>query len=346
MLRGRAAFCSGDEDEVKQAKPPDSRTAISSEPCIGSPTVTVLVLTRNERHHLARLLESPGLRALESTTIVVDSFSTDGTQELGRQLGATVYEHEFKNHSDQIEWALENINIETGWILRLDADELIDSALADKLRYQFRHAPAHVSGIELNRRHIHEGRWIRNGGRYPLWILRAWRTGTAAPNGRVMDEQMSLQCGNTIKLTGLFEDRNIRGSFSFIEKHNRYATREAIAILTERRFGPEAAPSSRQAHRKLFLKRIFARVPYPIAALSYFMLRYLPQAGIADGREALDYHVLQAFWYRYLVGIRMRELRRILEIESVPEGYGRAEFAAWLAQIYEQNESIVGGLIG
>ena len=56
------------------------------------------------------------------TYIVVDSGSTDRTLEICKADGAALVHHSYSNHGSQWQWSLENLAIETPWVLVLDAD--------------------------------------------------------------------------------------------------------------------------------------------------------------------------------------------------------------------------------
>ena len=73
--------------------------------------LTVIILTFNEERHLGRALAS--VAAIADRVIVVDLHSTDGTVEIARAAGATVFERAFVNHAQQFQWALDNSEIET-----------------------------------------------------------------------------------------------------------------------------------------------------------------------------------------------------------------------------------------
>ena len=119
--------------------------------------------------------------------------------------------------------------------------------------------------------------------------------------------------------SGGFADHNLNDLTYFIDKHNKYATREAIEVLNQRlHFMPQdktlsSEGSSRQAAIKRAIKeRVYNRIPFQVSALGYFLYRYLLQLGFLDGKEGLIYHVLQGFWYRFLVGAKVEELRRAI----------------------------------
>lgn len=277
--------------------------------------ITVFILTYNEHRHVERAIRS--LAGLDASVVVVDSFSNDDTVELAKSLGAKVIQRKFLVQAEQLQWALDNIPIETEWVMRLDADEVLSPELVRELAQRLPQLSSEVTGVNLNRRHMFLDRWIRRGGRYPLTLLRVWRRGIGRVEQRLMDEHVVLRCGESITLESDFSDHNLQDLGSFTEKHNRYATREAIDRLNEelhfftRDVGLSAGTSNAQAGRKRFLKQaIYNRLPFGVGPLGYFLWRYFAQLGFLDGREGLIYHFLQGFWYRFLVEAKVFELRR------------------------------------
>ena len=168
-----------------------------------------------------------------------------------------------------------------------------------------------VAGVNLKRKHIFLGRWIRRGGRYPRVLLRLWRRGRASAQNRWMDEHICVESDNIITLDGGIADCNLNDLNHFTDKHNRYASREAVQVVFGRHgafIGDEVdryAITARQAAVKRVLKdHIYGIIPFQIAALSYFRYRYIIRLGFLDGQEGLICHVSQGFWYRFLVGAK------------------------------------------
>lgn len=274
--------------------------------------VAVVILTYNEALHIERAIRS--VAGFASRVVVVDSYSTDDTVTIARHLGAQVLQNPFVNQAQQFAWGLANATISEGWILRLDADEIIGFDLADRIVQELPELPADVAGITFDRRHIFMGRWIKHGGRYPLTLLRLWRRGQGRVEERWMDEHVVVWGGRTVAFKGVFEDRNHKDISFFTAKHNNYATREAIEVLCERhgllldrQTGGDQEKINDQARRKRTIKRLYNRVPFPISALAYFLFRFLVQLGFLDGMPGVVYHVLQGFWYRFLVGAKVTE---------------------------------------
>lgn len=279
--------------------------------------LAVVILAFNEAAHIERAVRS--LRALDATAFVIDSFSTDGTPELARAAGATVVQHRFVNYAQQYQWGLDNLPIESGWVMRLDADETLTPELVEEIRRRLPTLPPDVTGVNLKRRHVFLGRWIRHGGRYPLVLLRIWRRGCARIEQRWMDEHMVLLHGRSVTFAHDFSDENVNDITYFTDKHNKYATREAIDVLSTR-YGLGVADdaiftaeASVQATRKRMVKeRLYNHLPLWCGPLGYFVLRYLFQLGFLDGTQGLVYHFLQGFWYRFLVAAKVWEYDRTL----------------------------------
>jgi glycosyltransferase involved in cell wall biosynthesis len=280
--------------------------------------LAVVILTYNEERHIARALQS--VSAIASRVFVIDSGSKDGTVAIAQSLGAVVLENRFINYAKQFQWALDNAPITATWVMRLDADEIVEPNLAVEIAEKLPTLPLDVAGVNLDRKHIFMDRWVRHGGRYPLRLLRIWRRGQGRIEDRWMDEHMVVSGGRTVTFKGGFADHNLNDLTFFTEKHNKYATREAIDALNQKLdlFPRDEALNSESASLQASFKRwakerIYNRIPFTVSATLYFLWRYIFQLGFLDGRSGLVYHFLQGYWYRFLVGAKVMELERAIE---------------------------------
>jgi glycosyltransferase involved in cell wall biosynthesis len=277
--------------------------------------LAVVILTHNESLHLARALKH--IAPIAKEVFIVDSYSTDDTVTIAESHGCRLLQNRFINYAKQFQWALDNAPITADWVMRLDADEIIEPDLAAEIAAKLPGLPADVTGVNLKRKTIFLGRWIKHGGRFPLTLLRIWRNGKARIEDRWMDEHMLLTEGRSVTFDGGFADHNLNNLTFFIDKHNKYAAREAIDVIN-RRLGlfprgqnlDDQATSGQAARKRLLKERFYNRVPFEIAALGYFLYRYIFRLGFLDGREGFAYHFLQGYWYRYLVGAKVFELER------------------------------------
>lgn len=279
--------------------------------------LTVIILTYNEERHIARCLKA--LVGVACRVVIVDSYSSDRTIEVARSLGATVLENKFINYAVQFQWALDNGAIETPWVMRLDADELIEPDLAAEISRRLPNLGPDIAGVNLKRKHIFMDRWVRHGGRYPLLLLRIWRHGQGRIENRWMDEHMVVWGGKTVTFEGGFSDHNLNDLTFFTDKHNKYATREAIDVLI-RKYDllpldedlTRGSASQQAAVKRWIKERIYNRMPFWLGPLGYFLYRYIIQFGFMDGQAGLIYHLLQGGWYRFLVGAKIVEYDRLL----------------------------------
>ncbi len=275
--------------------------------------IDVIILTYNEERHIARAIAA--VAPIAKTVFVIDSYSTDRTVDIARENGAVVLQNKFVNYAKQFMWGLDNAPTTAAWIMRLDADEIIEPDLAVEIQRRMPSIGEDVAGINLKRKHIFLGRWVRHGGRYPLVLLRIWRRGQGRIEDRWMDEHIIVWGGRTVTFDGSFSDWNLNDLTFFTEKHNKYATREAIDVINQK-YGlfyrdvelASEGGSWQAAVKRLVKERIYNKVPFQISALSYFVYRYIFQLGFLDGKEGLIYHFLQGFWYRFLVGAKIYEL--------------------------------------
>lgn len=274
--------------------------------------LTVIILTYNEERHIVRAIDS--VKGFARRIVVVDSYSSDATVDLARGQGAEVLQNRFVNQARQFNWAMEHAGLDSAWLMRLDADEVIEGDLGAEIARELPALGPEVVGVNLKRKHIFLGRWIRHGGRYPLVLLRIWRTGHGRVEDRWMDEHVVVGAGRIVTFGGGFADHNLNDLSYFTDKHNKYSTREAIEAIGRRRrlfeqrdSGLEHGGSAQARLKRRIKNHVYNKIPYPISATAYFLFRMIFQLGVLDGRAGLVYHGLQGLWYRFLVGAKVAE---------------------------------------
>jgi glycosyltransferase involved in cell wall biosynthesis len=289
-------------------------------------TLTAIVLTLNEAQHLERCLRS--LRELATEVLVVDSGSTDQTAAIALRFGARVLVNPWTNYATQFNWALDHGGITTDWCLRIDADEFLSDALRRALSaFLATPAPdADVTGVTVRRTMIFLQRPLRWGTMGNRFMLRLFRTGVGRCEDRWMDEHIVLRSGHSVRISAELFDENLNNIGWWVNKHNGYATREAIDLLQERyepAHGAAIAASGLhfQDRFRRFLKHgVYARIPPMLRAVAYFLYRYILRLGLLDGRAGLAYCVMQALWYRMLVDLKALEIEARMRRTGVPLG--------------------------
>ncbi|MFZ4689634.1 MAG: glycosyltransferase family 2 protein [Polymorphobacter sp.] len=271
--------------------------------------LAVIILAQDEANHIARCIASAA--AMQARIIVVDSGSSDGTQALATAAGAEVVHHEWTNYAQQFNWAIDHIGISSDWTMRLDADEVVSPQLAQQITDFIARTDPAIAGVTVNRAIHFLGRKIRWGGMYPTQVVRLWRSGRGRVENRWMDEHVLVE-GGIAQLDGEIADINLNSIGWWTAKHNGYATREAIDLLTLGNADPVGA-IGRQARRKRWMKdNLYARLPLGLRPLLYFLYRYFVLLGFLDGWQGLAFHGLQGLWYRFLVDVKIAEIRSLM----------------------------------
>jgi glycosyltransferase involved in cell wall biosynthesis len=282
---------------------------------VNCPQIDVLIPTLNEKEHIADVVAN----ALAiGPVFVLDSCSTDGTQDLARQAGATVVEHAWEGYSRQKNWGLDHLPLQGQWVFILDADERITPALRAELR-TVAASPSAADGYFVNRLMIFMGRPIRHGGLYPSWNLRFFRRGTCRYEDRSVHEHMVCS-GRTDYLRHHMLHVRLETISQYIDKHIRYANLESDEWIKLRRGesrGAEAGALFRDMlrYRQWLRRRMWPRLPFrPFLRFAYM---YLLRFGILDGRAGWDMAMLMAS-YEYMINLLYREKLERLKQEGGP----------------------------
>lgn len=276
------------------------------------PKLAAVILTLDEELHLRRCIES--LSGLVDEVYVVDCYSQDATGEIALALGAQVLHNPWVSHATQFNWALSQLEPDIEWVLRIDADEYITPRLASEIRNLLPKLDESVAGVYCRRSMVWQGKWIRFGGVFPIDVLRIFRLGKGRCERRWMDEHIMVS-GATVRFKGLIIDHNLNTLDWWTQKHNGYATREAVDLLNlEYGFMPVdtvAGFGGGSVSRKRWIKeKIYARLPGGLRAIAYYIYRYVIRFGFLDGAAGASFHFLQGCWYRGLVDAKVAEVKR------------------------------------
>jgi len=274
-------------------------------------SLTAIVLTFNEEMHLERCLKS--LSKVCQEIVVVDSFSSDKTKEIALKYKSRFYENPFINHASQLNWAINNTNFKTDWVIRVDADEYIDEELQDEIIKKLPSLSENTIGLRLKRMMCFFNKPLKKGGMYPIFHLKIWRNGTAICEQRWMDERITLLKDGEIEiLKGNLIDNNLNNITWWTQKHNSYATREAIDILdklynfTNHKLANSNFFGTPEERRRWFKMR-YLKMRLFVRRFLFFLIRYFIQVGFLEGKRGFVWSILQCFWYRFLVDVKIFE---------------------------------------
>ena len=268
-------------------------------------SLTSIILTFNEELHIERCLKNVCL--ISEKVYVIDCFSKDRTCEIASKFeNVEVVQHEWPgNQAAQFNWFIDNHEIASDWILRLDADEYLSGEAVKEITETLPSLPQDVTGCVMKRDIIFLGRRIKHGKLKTIKLLRIWRTGKGRIENREMDEHAILTEGRSIELKNWFFDDNLNGIDAWIRKHLDYANRESKSLLLNEATTTEASATDMGARNKQ--KSRYYSLPKFWRGFMFFVLRYIFLGGFLDGKQGFVWNFMQCWWYRTLVDVKIEE---------------------------------------
>lgn len=261
--------------------------------------ITVIILTRNEEKNIEAAVKSA--KQIADRVIVMDSGSTDKTIEIAEMNGAETYFHEWSTHARQFNWALDNCDIKTEWVFRLDADERIMPELAEEINEVISKDNGEFDGYEMRWRVYFMDKWIKHGGTHKPYFLRLFRFGKGRVEDKVMDEHIRVE-GKTGQLEGDLLHYDYKGLDAWLNKHIWYSQLELNLYKGVYENGEELNGAQQQK------RGFYYKLPIFLRARLYFWYRYYIQLGFLDGTPGKVFIYLQAYWYRFLVDAKIYEM--------------------------------------
>lgn len=188
--------------------------------------ISGVIITYNEESNIRRCLES--LQGIVDEIIVVDSFSTDKTQEICNEFDVRFVENPFKGHIEQKNFAKNLSTYE--YVLSLDADEALDHHLKQKIVEVKK--SLNKDGYFFNRMTNYCGKWIRHSGWYPDKKLRLFNKNKANWAGMNPHDIIEMKADSSI---GYLSGDLLHYSYPTVESHinqtNKFTTISAQALL-------------------------------------------------------------------------------------------------------------------
>ncbi len=178
---------------------------------------SVVIIAKNEAHNIGRTLEA--VRNLSDDIVVVDSGSTDGTQDIARAMGARLIETPWLGYARTKN--LGNDTARYAWVLSLDADEVVSPQLARSLQL-WQPEPQTVYALDVITNYC--GRWVRHSGWYPDWKVRLFNRHEVHWTGPLVHEYLAVPKHYRVKrLKGKLWHYSYRSEEDFLQRLEHYA---------------------------------------------------------------------------------------------------------------------------
>ena len=239
-------------------------------------SLSVILITKNEEANLKECLESV---SFANEIIVVDSQSSDKTQEIAKSFGAKLeITTDWPGFGPQKNRALNLATQE--WVLSIDADERVTPELKKEIL-------AVVSSKEsancyaIPRSSWYCGRFMKHSGWYPDYVDRLFKRGTAKFSDHLVHERL-LPSGTVGQLQNHFLHYSFKDFSQVLKKIDAYST-----------------ASAEQAYLKGKRSSVGKAVGHGLWA---FFRTYVLRLGFLDGVQGLALAISNAegTYYRYI----------------------------------------------
>ena len=195
--------------------------------------ITPLILTFNEAPNIERTLAR---LAWANDIVVVDSGSTDGTREiLAKHKNVRVFVRTFTTHAEQWNFGLAQTGIRTDWVLALDADYVLSTALVEEIGSLLE--ASDVTGYLASFDYCVNGRPLRGAAYPPVVALYRKSSAHYVQDGHTQRLQTA---GNIKTLHGriLHDDRKPLGQWLVAQARYMRLEAEKLSTVPSRELGP------------------------------------------------------------------------------------------------------------
>lgn len=277
----------------------------------GKLPITVMIPTLNAEGHLNELLDS--IEPYVADIFIVDSFSVDKTVDIALQRSIKIVQRHYVNSSDQFQWMLDNLPVQTDWIFFMAQDERFSESLVRELRELFdKGVPEAVDAYMV---------------RWRLWFmgeplhaisdnLRLTRTGKCRVTQVACNEHFCVP-GKVGRLNGILEHKDTLNLHQWYEKQNLWTTMEAVQRVKAPSDDELPKLFGTSLQRKAWYSQLFRKIPCgKVIRFWYYFLKF---GAWRDGRAGVIWAMLRG-WVIDVVDLKAEEMRRHGIPEKLPEG--------------------------
>lgn len=249
--------------------------------------VSAFIIALNEADRIGPVIRA--VRDWVDEVVVIDSGSSDGTQELAASLGARVIHHDWPGYGPQKRFG--EMACRHDWLLNIDADEEAVPQLEAEVRTLFASGRPPLQGYRIPTVMTLDGqaRPHRFAPRHNYIRLYDRRHGRFADSET--HDAVIMASGAVGQLSSIIIHRSIRSHADLIAKLNRYSSAQAAEIIAKGK------------GRRFSALRLMAE--YPVNLLRYFFLKGYWVFGL----QGLEIAAIIAF-FRFARIAKVREVMR------------------------------------
>lgn len=265
--------------------------------------IAVIILTYNSDKIIKKTIKAA--KKITNEIIILDSYSTDKTLKIAKQLRCKIFKKKFINYSIQRNFIINKCNNKYEWQLHLDADEVVSNKLINEIK----------EILELNNKDY--SYLIK---RYPFFLKKILRFGGASnwhqrlfPSKSTLVEEKNYDQHFRSKLSsknlkGIIYDFNIQNLNDWIRAHNKWSNLSLKDSINKKNKNVVKGKFfGNKIERKRFFKNLYLSLPSIPRIWFLFIYKYIFALGFLDGKPGFYYAILNSLWFRMIIDAKMYE---------------------------------------
>ncbi len=260
----------------------------------GSVPIAVVMISLNEGHNLKDVCEN--LNGWAQEVFLVDSYSKDDTIDIALNYGINIVQRRFRGFGEQWNFALNELPIQSPWVMKLDPDERLTEELKNNISQM-------INNNQYDAFCIKRRLWFM-GKQMPVYqkLIRVWRNGSCRFSNVLVNEHPIIE-GIVKYIVGDLEHHDSPNLDHWLEKQNRYTTSEAISTYQKKPLSDKEILFGTSLQRRMWLKKNFYKFPFRYFFL--FLYHFLYQGAYRAGRAGyiwsrLRTDVMRLVDYKYM----------------------------------------------
>ena len=238
----------------------------------GSVPIAVVMISLNEGHNLKDVCEN--LNGWAQEVFLVDSYSRDDTIDIALNYGINTVQRRFRGFGDQWNFALNELPIQSPWVMKLDPDERLTEELKNNISQM-------INNNQYDAFCIKRRLWFM-GKQMPVYqkLIRIWRNGSCRFSNVSVNEHPIIE-GIVKYVVGDLEHHDSPNLDHWLEKQNRYTTSEAITTYQKKPLSDKEILFGTSIQRRMWLKKNYYKFPFRYFLL--FLYHFLYQGAYRAG---------------------------------------------------------------
>ncbi|HEY8382630.1 MAG TPA: glycosyltransferase family 2 protein [Microvirga sp.] len=189
--------------------------------------LSIFIIAKNEADRIGETIRA--VRELTDDLVVVDSGSTDGTQDMAAALGARVIFNPWPGYGPQKRFAEEQCR--HPWLLNIDADEVVPADLSAEIRALFAGSGPERDAYRIRIAEMFPGEGAPHPLAYALAPVRLYRMDRGRYSPSLVHDRVDLEPGARVgRLKGIIHHKSVRSLGDQIDKLNRYSDQQAVDL--------------------------------------------------------------------------------------------------------------------